>query len=826
MTMNTDDESTSSLRASTPLAGSAITVRKEMKDLPELPSSESEDGNVDEKKKEGLEEADNPTPKATNNQLPAIHVGTLVEGGDGQANEENTEGSEVGADMGTNSGMQMSVEHNDDRNKDQTHLSESTTSSSNTGSITESSYLRTLTPSTLSLSSTLSSVAESEEYLQKLQSSFTRTEQTLYSQLQQARVETLNDVRRNFHSSAKGLVKRLRAWQKKHLLRLAIGSRNGNHKRDGERHRKMLIGLLKETFDVESTATTTMGLKELVEMIPKCEEPEWWNSVCHVIPANNVIVREDDWGSLIAFTLRHVSFSFLPEPFINAYSSSPDYHRELANLTSRPPLSSPPLPVDSSLTAPTTSFFNASKFFGGSSTPENHLDPDRDDIIWQEPESYSTVVSRKDHPRDHSNSILSIREVLRHKSPALVDYPGLGGSGAASASAPSLTQYTHAPGTSDASTISSVYAKPDVKLSTQAVGGEVSGTGGRSFNLAAVASASATAAAVLAAERKMGKKESFVTFRRQESSLREVVPSGTGDTHAEEAKDMTTTTRGQSTRGSSMMTTLTMSHQAHRSGSAAISESQASTTGSSNVMDTHIRRGKTESLLSFFSSSEMNVVDDREEGKVEPAPAPPPKDKGFVDGKLVSAPSFAAMKELPETPTSSPQIHQPTPSATSISGAIANSLNMAMQYMLNHSSDPLHSSPSPSQTHPLPPTPPATFKKPLQLHNLLLVDLNQIDERPHIKYDWTIGKRLKFSCTIYYAKQFELMRKRCGIDDTFLKSLERCIHWVAEGGKSKSNFWKTMDDKFIIKTLVDAWNVADLYAILFFRPVKIAFSDE
>ena len=33
------------------------------------------------------------------------------------------------------------------------------------------------------------------------------------------------------------------------------------------------------------------------------------------------------------------------------------------------------------------------------------------------------------------------------------------------------------------------------------------------------------------------------------------------------------------------------------------------------------------------------------------------------------------------------------------------------------------------------------------------------------------------------------------------------------GGKSKSNFWKTSDDRFIIKTLVNAWNVADLCVV-------------
>jgi 1-phosphatidylinositol-3-phosphate 5-kinase len=360
----------------------------------------------------------------------------------------------------------------------------------------------------------------------------------------------------------------------------------------------------------------------------------------------------------------------------------------------------------------------------------------------------------------------------------------------------------------------------------QAAGGEVSGGGGKSLNLAAVAAASAAAAA-FAAQQKMGKmKGSSVASERQDSLLSGVPRHGIGGDHAAKAKETTTITRRHGTRGSSIMTTTTMSDQAQRPGSSPISESHASTAGSSYLVDTHIRRGKTESILSLISPSEMNVVEDGERGKgtIKGAPAPPPKDKGFVERRPMSAPSIVAMKELPAVPTSSPVIHQPTPSTTSITSAIANSLNMAMRYMLNHpSSDPLPSSPSPFLTHPLPPTPPAVPKKQLQHHSLLLVDLNQTDERPHIKYDWTIGKRLKFSCTVYYAKQFELMRKRCGIDDTFLKSLERSIHWVAEGGKSKSNFWKTMDGKFIIKTLVDAWNVADLYAVLF---SSLTLSDE
>jgi 1-phosphatidylinositol-3-phosphate 5-kinase len=100
---------------------------------------------------------------------------------------------------------------------------------------------------------------------------------------------------------------------------------------------------------------------------------------------------------------------------------------------------------------------------------------------------------------------------------------------------------------------------------------------------------------------------------------------------------------------------------------------------------------------------------------------------------------------------------------------------------------------------------------PQKYHGLLSLDSPAIDDRPHIKYDWTIGKRLKFSCTAYYAKQFDVLRRRCNIEEVFLKSMEASENWIAEGGKSKSNFWKTSDERFIIKTLVNAWNVADLY---------------
>ena len=36
------------------------------------------------------------------------------------------------------------------------------------------------------------------------------------------------------------------------------------------------------------------------------EEPVWWGKDNHVVPGGNIIVRESDWASIIAHTLRYV----------------------------------------------------------------------------------------------------------------------------------------------------------------------------------------------------------------------------------------------------------------------------------------------------------------------------------------------------------------------------------------------------------------------------------------------------------------------------------------------------------------------------------------
>lgn len=199
--------------------------------------------------------------------------------------------------------------------------------------------------------------------------------------------------------------------------------------------------------------------------------------------------------------------------------------------------------------------------------------------------------------------------------------------------------------------------------------------------------------------------------------------------------------------------------EAISSESSNVSTLSSSEVSKSQFGDAHIRRGRASSLRSSDSGSTIGADND-ENAEV---PELPPKD---------SAPS------TPVTHTNS---------------YFTTTVTNAMRYMLSVGESPR--------------LPPPSFRN---QHKLLLADPFVIDERPHIKYDWMIGKRLKFSCTVYYAKQFDGLRRRCGIEDVFLKSLGQSTNWAAEGGKSKSNFWKTHDDRFIIKTLVNAWNVADL----------------
>jgi 1-phosphatidylinositol-3-phosphate 5-kinase len=201
-----------------------------------------------------------------------------------------------------------------------------------------------------------------------------------------------------------------------------------------------------------------------------------------------------------------------------------------------------------------------------------------------------------------------------------------------------------------------------------------------------------------------------------------------------------------------------------------------SSQSSSSFVETNVHRGKTSSMLSQGTT-----------GTVGPAHTDihSPTPLRATTGALVDARSRSSTASTMQDPTEASTHDNSVFSWTS-------SLTNAMRYMLKAEF----------------PAQPSLVAK--NHHGLLSTDPLTIDERPHIKYDWTIGKRLKFSCTVYYAKQFDALRRRCGVEEVFLKSMSKCENWKAEGGKSRSNFWKTSDSRFIIKTLVNAWNVADL----------------
>ncbi|ORZ13259.1 hypothetical protein BCR42DRAFT_355612 [Absidia repens] len=88
---------------------------------------------------------------------------------------------------------------------------------------------------------------------------------------------------------------------------------------------------------------------------------------------------------------------------------------------------------------------------------------------------------------------------------------------------------------------------------------------------------------------------------------------------------------------------------------------------------------------------------------------------------------------------------------------------------------------------------------------------------PHIKHRFVHGDK-EFTCVVYYANEFELLRRSCGVEQLVIESLGRCQNWGATGGKSKSQFYKTQDDRLVVKEMMNAWNIAEKDAFLRFAP--------
>lgn len=70
----------------------------------------------------------------------------------------------------------------------------------------------------------------------------------------------------------------------------------------------------------------------------------------------------------------------------------------------------------------------------------------------------------------------------------------------------------------------------------------------------------------------------------------------------------------------------------------------------------------------------------------------------------------------------------------------------------------------------------------------------------HLKYQFVAGSA-KMLCKIFYAEQFDAVRRKCGVADRIVESLSRCLKWDSKGGKTKSVFLKTLDDRLVLKSL-------------------------
>lgn len=91
----------------------------------------------------------------------------------------------------------------------------------------------------------------------------------------------------------------------------------------------------------------------------------------------------------------------------------------------------------------------------------------------------------------------------------------------------------------------------------------------------------------------------------------------------------------------------------------------------------------------------------------------------------------------------------------------------------------------------------------------------------HLKYQFQEGQA-KMLCKIFYAEQFDALRKKCGVADRIVESLSRCAKWDSKGGKTKSLFLKTLDDRFILKSL----STIETQAFLKFAPAYFQIMSE
>ncbi|KAI0799039.1 hypothetical protein GGR55DRAFT_671067 [Xylaria sp. FL0064] len=91
----------------------------------------------------------------------------------------------------------------------------------------------------------------------------------------------------------------------------------------------------------------------------------------------------------------------------------------------------------------------------------------------------------------------------------------------------------------------------------------------------------------------------------------------------------------------------------------------------------------------------------------------------------------------------------------------------------------------------------------------------------HFKYQFAEGSA-KMLVKIFYAEQFDALRRKCGVADRIIESLSRCVPWDSKGGKTKSVFLKTQDDRLVMKSL----SQIETQAFLKFAPAYFSIMAE
>ena len=92
------------------------------------------------------------------------------------------------------------------------------------------------------------------------------------------------------------------------------------------------------------------------------------------------------------------------------------------------------------------------------------------------------------------------------------------------------------------------------------------------------------------------------------------------------------------------------------------------------------------------------------------------------------------------------------------------------------------------------------------------------EQSTHLKYGFSHGA-VKTSCKIFYPEAFDALRRKCGVGDRFVESLSRCFKFDSKGGRTKSLFLKTLDSRFMIKSLQEV----ELKAFTKFAPDYFAY---